>query len=155
MYLKCSLFLIFPINSISAFNKSSSHWPCSQWDDTGCQSPSWPLQLPKPALLPGWRQKHRHGWWGSCPDGSRLCRCLAPRSCWPLLSQDTTLLGDSTRISGRHFAAVALDENFIISFYSFHYFLLKLLLGLHSTSFYIYIVKIYQGFHFLYVCSTF
>lgn len=50
---------------------------------------------------------------------------------------------------------MALDENFITSFYSFHYLLLKLLLGLHSTTFYIYTVKIYQAFHFLYVCTTF
>lgn len=89
-------------------------------------------------------------WWIPC-----LCRCLVSGSCWPLLSQDTALLGDSTRISGGHFAALPLEENFIISFYSFHDLLLKLLLGLHSTSFYIYTVKIYQAFNFLYVCTTF
>lgn len=72
-----------------------------------------------------------------------------------MLSQDTTLLGDSTRISGGDFDAMALDENSVVSFYSFHYLLLKLLLGLHSNTFYIYIVKIYQAFHFLYVCTTF
>lgn len=136
VYSKCSLFLIFPTNSISAFTKSSSHWPCSKWDDTACNPPCWPLQKPKPALL-SWLGAEEQiclvrflPWWIPC-----LWGCLAPEHCWPLLSLDTTLLGDSTRISGRDFAAMALDENFIISFYSFHYLLLKLLLGLHITAF--------------------
>lgn len=53
-----------------------------------CRLPITLLATPaaQTALLPGWGQKNRHGWWGSCPDGSPVCADAfsqrAAGTCW-------------------------------------------------------------------------
>lgn len=147
MYLKCALFLIFPTSPISAFMKSSSHWPClREMTQAASHPPGHPSCPNLPCSLDG----------GGTDTAGEAPALMDPLSVQMPSPRELLTLAEPGQNSSwwfyKDFWKGFCCYSFITSFYSFHYLLLKLLLGLPSACYFLHLhCQNLSGFSF-YLC---